>query len=52
MKMLQGNFTLDDFLEQIRMIQKMGSLKDIVGEDARHERDDARRTSTSTTASS
>jgi signal recognition particle subunit SRP54 len=31
MKMLQGNFTLDDFLEQIRMIQKMGSLKDIVG---------------------
>ena len=31
MKMLQGNFTLDDFLEQIRMIQKMGPLKDIVG---------------------
>ena len=31
MKMLQGDFTLDDFLEQIRMIQKMGSLKDIVG---------------------
>ena len=31
MKMLQGNFTLDDFLEQIRMIQKMGSLKDLVG---------------------
>jgi signal recognition particle subunit SRP54 len=24
MKMLEGKFTLDDFLEQIRMIQKMG----------------------------
>src|SRR5208283_2437995 len=31
MKMLQGNFSLDDFLDQIRMIQKMGPLKDIVG---------------------
>ncbi|MEO6420620.1 MAG: signal recognition particle receptor subunit alpha, partial [Polyangiaceae bacterium] len=31
MKMLQGDFTLDDFLNQVRMIQKMGSLKDIVG---------------------
>ncbi len=31
MKMLEGKFTLDDFLEQIRMIQKMGPLKDIVG---------------------
>jgi signal recognition particle subunit SRP54 len=31
MKMLQGDFTLDDFLSQIRMIQKMGSLKDVVG---------------------
>ena len=31
MKMLEGNFTLDDFLSQIRMIQKMGPLKDIVG---------------------
>jgi signal recognition particle subunit SRP54 len=31
MKMLQGDFTLDDFLSQVRMIQKMGSLKDIVG---------------------
>ena len=31
MKMLSGQFTLDDFLEQIRMIQKMGSLKDLVG---------------------
>jgi signal recognition particle subunit SRP54 len=30
-KMLEGKFTLDDFLEQIRMIQKMGSLKDLVG---------------------
>ncbi len=43
MKMLEGKFTLEDFLEQIRMIQKMGSLKDFVGEDARHERHDARR---------
>jgi signal recognition particle subunit SRP54 len=31
MKMLQGDFTLDDFLSQVKMIQKMGSLKDIVG---------------------
>lgn len=31
MKMLQGDFSLDDFLAQVRMIQKMGSLKDIVG---------------------
>jgi signal recognition particle subunit SRP54 len=30
MKMLEGQFTLDDFLEQIRMIQKMGSIKDLV----------------------
>jgi signal recognition particle subunit SRP54 len=29
--MLQGDFTLDDFLAQVKMIQKMGSLKDIVG---------------------
>jgi signal recognition particle subunit SRP54 len=31
MRMLEGQFTLDDFLEQVRMIQKMGSLKDLVG---------------------
>jgi signal recognition particle subunit SRP54 len=31
MKMLEGKFTLDDFLNQVRMIQKMGPLKDIVG---------------------
>ena len=31
MKMLQGDFSLEDFLQQIKMIQKMGSLKDIVG---------------------
>jgi len=30
-RMLEGEFTLDDFLEQVRMIQKMGSLKDLVG---------------------
>jgi len=29
-RMLQGEFTLDDFLDQVRMIQKMGSLKDLV----------------------
>lgn len=29
-RMLSGQFTLDDFLSQIRMIQKMGSLKDLV----------------------
>src|SRR5262249_31310406 len=31
MRMLEGQFTLDDFLEQIRMIQRMGSLKDLIG---------------------
>jgi signal recognition particle subunit SRP54 len=31
MRMMEGNFTLDDFLDQIRMIQRMGSLKDLVG---------------------
>ncbi len=31
MRMLEGKFTLDDFLEQVRMIQRMGSLKDLVG---------------------
>ena len=30
MRMLQGQFTLDDFLNQIRMIQKMGSLSELV----------------------
>ena len=30
MRMLEGQFSLDDFLEQIRMIQKMGSLKDLI----------------------
>src|SRR5678816_4806936 len=29
-RLLQGEFSLDDFLDQIRMIQKMGSLKDLV----------------------
>src|SRR6185295_12743584 len=28
-RMLQGNFDMQDFLEQIRTIQKMGSLKDL-----------------------
>ena len=31
MRMLEGQFTLDDFLDQVRMIQKMGSLKDLIG---------------------
>jgi signal recognition particle subunit SRP54 len=30
MKMLEGQFSLDDFLEQVKMIQRMGSIKDIV----------------------
>jgi signal recognition particle subunit SRP54 len=30
MRMLEGKFTLDDFLEQVRMIQKMGSIKDLI----------------------
>ena len=29
-RMLTGEFTLGDFLEQVRMIQKMGSLRDLV----------------------
>jgi signal recognition particle subunit SRP54 len=30
MRMMSGSFTLDDFLNQIRMIQRMGSLKDVM----------------------
>jgi signal recognition particle subunit SRP54 len=30
MKMLEGHFSLDDFLEQVRTIQKMGSIKDLI----------------------
>ncbi len=30
-KMLGGKFTMDDFLGQIKSIQKMGSLKDLMG---------------------
>jgi len=29
-RMMQGQFTLDDFLNQVRTIQKMGSLKDLM----------------------
>ena len=29
-RMMSGQFTLDDFLNQIRMIQKMGSVRDLV----------------------
>jgi signal recognition particle subunit SRP54 len=29
MKLLRGRFTLDDFIEQIRMLKKMGSLEDL-----------------------
>jgi signal recognition particle subunit SRP54 len=29
-RLLQGDFSLEDFLEQVRMIKKMGSLKDLV----------------------
>jgi signal recognition particle subunit SRP54 len=30
LRMMSGEFTLDDFLNQVRMIQQMGSLKDLV----------------------
>jgi len=30
LRMMQGQFTLEDFLEQVRTIQRMGSLKDLV----------------------
>src|SRR5207253_9947075 len=30
LRMLQGQFTLDDFANQVRMIKSMGSLNDIV----------------------
>ncbi len=30
LKMMQGDFSFDDFLEQVRTIQKMGSLRDLV----------------------
>ncbi len=36
----EGQFTLDDFLNQVRMIQQMGSIKDLM-EDPRHEPNDA-----------
>jgi signal recognition particle subunit SRP54 len=29
-RLMSGEFTFEDFLEQVRMIQKMGSLKDLV----------------------
>ncbi len=29
-RLLEGQFTLDDFLEQVEMIQQMGSLKDLI----------------------
>ncbi len=29
-RMMSGDFTLDDFLEQIRMIQSMGSVRDLI----------------------
>ena len=29
-RLMSGEFSLEDFLDQIRMIQKMGSLKDLV----------------------
>ena len=29
-RMMRGEFTLDDFLNQVRMLQKMGSLSDLV----------------------
>jgi signal recognition particle subunit SRP54 len=29
-RLMSGDFTLQDFLDQVRMIQKMGSLKDLV----------------------
>ena len=30
-KLLEGEFTLEDFLEQMRQLKKMGSLQDLVG---------------------
>jgi signal recognition particle subunit SRP54 len=30
LRMMQGEFTLEDFLDQVRTIQKMGSLKDLM----------------------
>ncbi len=30
MRMMQGEFTLEDFLSQIKMIQKMGSVRDLI----------------------
>ncbi|APR99598.1 signal recognition particle protein [Pajaroellobacter abortibovis] len=31
MHMLQGHFTLDDFLQQIQVIQRMGPLQEVIG---------------------
>jgi signal recognition particle subunit SRP54 len=30
LRLMKGQFTLDDFLDQVRMIQQMGSLKDLM----------------------
>ena len=47
-RLLEGEFTFDDFLDQMQQVQKMGSLSSIVGYDARgpegaQERRDRRR---------
>ena len=35
-KLLEGEFTLDDFLEQMQQLKKMGPLGGLLGHDARH----------------
>ena len=34
--MLEGQFTLDDFLDQMQQLKKMGPLSKLIGHDARH----------------
>ncbi len=36
--LLEGRFTLEDFLEQMQQVKKMGPLKGIIGHDARASR--------------
>ena len=43
MRLMSGQFTLQDFLNQVRMIQQMGSLKDLMEKDPRPWLNDAAR---------
>ena len=41
-KLAKGDFTLDDFRKQFEQMKKMGGMKDMIGQHARHGRHDPR----------